>query len=209
MSLPVGMIRKAPACTAAAPIVFTANFPEGMRGVGNNNWGGLLLNGKAAINVTGGDNKAEGLADEPRNRYGGGATPDDAHSCGKLRYVRVEFAGQPLSANDELNGLTLNACGTGTIVDYVQVHRGIDDGVERGTVAGFNFPANGADPCHRDIFVPPWKKKIVPRPAPPQRQLATGCGHGIPPCGAAMGRWQREALTEGQCRHRRGPSTTA
>lgn len=116
--------------TAAAPIVFTANFPEGMRGVGNNNWGGLLLNGKAALNVTGGDNKAEGLADEPRNRYGGGATPDDAHSCGKLRYVRVEFAGQPLSANDELNGLTLNACGTGTVVDYVQIHRGIDDGIE-------------------------------------------------------------------------------
>jgi hypothetical protein len=116
--------------TAAAPIVFTANFPEGMRGVGNNNWGGVLMNGKAAINVTGGDNKAEGLADEPRNRYGGGATPDNAHSCGKLRYVRIEFAGQPLSANDELNGLTLNACGTGTVVDYVQVHRGIDDGIE-------------------------------------------------------------------------------
>lgn len=116
--------------TAAEPIVFTANYPEGMRGVGNNNWGGVLMNGKAAINVTGGDNKAEGLADEPRNRYGGGMTPDNAHSCGKLRYVRIEFAGQPLSANDELNGLTLNACGTGTVVDYVQVHRGIDDGVE-------------------------------------------------------------------------------
>ncbi|MBL9038516.1 MAG: hypothetical protein JNG84_08400 [Archangium sp.] len=116
--------------TAAEPIVFSANFPVGMRGVGNNNWGGIVLNGKAAINVSGGDNKAEGLADDPRNRYGGGATPDDAHSCGKLKYLRIEFAGQPLSANDELNGLTLNACGTGTVVDYVQVHRGIDDGVE-------------------------------------------------------------------------------
>lgn len=116
--------------TATAPIVFTANFPEGMRGIGPNNWGGVLMNGKAAINVTGGDNKAEGLADEPRNRYGGGATPDEAHSCGKLRYVRIEFAGQPLSANNELNGLTLNACGTGTVIDYVQVHRGIDDGIE-------------------------------------------------------------------------------
>ncbi len=116
--------------TATAPIVFTANYPEGMRGVGNNNWGGVLMNGKAAINVTGGDNKAEGLADDPRNRYGGGTMPDDAHSCGRLKYVRIEFAGQPLSANDELNGLTLNACGTGTVIDYVQVHRGIDDGVE-------------------------------------------------------------------------------
>jgi hypothetical protein len=116
--------------TATEPIVFTANYPVGMRGVGNNNWGGILMNGKAAINVPGGDNKAEGLVDEPRNRYGGGATPDNAHSCGRLKYVRIEFAGQPLFANEELNGLSLNACGTGTVVDSVQVHRSVDDGIE-------------------------------------------------------------------------------
>lgn len=116
--------------TASEPIVFSANYPVGMRGVGTNNWGGLLLNGKAPINVTGGDNKAEGLADEPRNRYGGGMNPDPAHSCGRLKFVRIEFAGQPLAANDELNGLTLAGCGTGTVVDYVQIHRGIDDGLE-------------------------------------------------------------------------------
>ena len=118
-----------------------------MRGVGNNNWGGILLNGKAPINVSGGDNKAEGLADDPKNRYGGGANPDPAHSCGRLKYLRIEFAGQPLSANDELNGLTLNACGTGTIVDYVQVHRGIDDGVELfgGTVDLKHVVISGSD----------------------------------------------------------------
>jgi hypothetical protein len=133
--------------TAAEPIVFSANFPVGMRGVGNNNWGGIVLNGRAAVNVQGGDNKAEGLADEPRNRYGGGTSPDNAHPCGRLKYVRIEFAGQPLAANDELNGLTLNACGTGTVVDYVQVHRGIDDGVELfgGTVNLKHLVITGSD----------------------------------------------------------------
>ena len=116
--------------SATEPIVFTVNAVVGMRGVANNNWGGLMLNGKAAINVVGGDNLAEGVVDGPRNRYGGGATPDNAHNCGTLKYVRIEFAGQPLSANNELNGLTLNACGSATVVDYVQVHRGIDDGIE-------------------------------------------------------------------------------
>jgi hypothetical protein len=133
--------------TATEPIVFTANYPVGMRGVGNNNWGGVLLNGRAPINVTGGDNKAEGLADEPRNRYGGGMSPDPAHSCGRLKYVRIEFAGQPLAANDELNGLTLNACGTGTVVDYLQIHRGIDDGLEifGGTVNVKHVVITGSD----------------------------------------------------------------
>src|SRR3546814_1027070 len=49
---------------------------------------------------------------------------------------------------------------------------------------------------------------------------AQGIGHGFalehfsasrkgkdPPCGEAMGRWQREALTEGPVAHRRCPST--
>jgi hypothetical protein len=133
--------------TATSPIVFSANYPLGMRGVGNNNWGGIVLNGKAAINVAGGDNKAEGLADDPKNRYGGGATPDATHSCGSLKYVRIEFAGEPLSANDELNGLTLNACGSNTVVDFVQVHRGIDDGIEifGGTVNLKHVIMSGSD----------------------------------------------------------------
>src|SRR3546814_15634338 len=34
-------------------------------------------------------------------------------------------------------------------------------------------------------------------------------GADDPPCGEAMGRWQREALTEGLWRYRCGPSTIA
>lgn len=113
--------------TATEPIVFTSSLPLGQRGSPQGDWGGLVFLGRATINTLGGENNAEGLADDPRNKYGGA---DDQYDCGTLRYVRVEFAGRPLSANNELNGITFNACGSGTTVEFVQVHRGVDDGIE-------------------------------------------------------------------------------
>lgn len=121
--------------TAAQPIVFTSNRPVGMRRPGD--WGGVVLLGNARINdsanmtMVTGTNQLEGLdSTDMRGRYGGGATPDDASSCGTLRYARIEFAGYTLSMNNELNSLTLCACGSGTNIDFVQVHRGADDGLE-------------------------------------------------------------------------------
>ena len=113
--------------TSTEPIVFTSSLPVGQRGNALGDWGGIVFLGRATINTMGGENNAEGLVDEPRNKYGGN---DDAYDCGTLKYVRVEFAGRPLTANNELNGITMNACGSATTVDYVQVHRGVDDGVE-------------------------------------------------------------------------------
>ena len=95
--------------TVSEPIVFTSSLPVGQRGSPQGDWGGLVFLGRAVINTMGGENNAEGLVDEPRNKYGG---TDDAYDCGTLKYVRVEFAGRPLSANNELNGITLNACGS-------------------------------------------------------------------------------------------------
>lgn len=130
--------------TASEPIVFTSSLPVGQRGSPQGDWGGLVFLGRAVINTMGGENNAEGLADEPRNKYGG---TDDAYDCGTLKYVRVEFAGRPLSANNELNGITLNACGSATTVDFVQVHRGVDDGVELfgGTVNLKHLVVTGSD----------------------------------------------------------------
>jgi len=116
--------------TAASPIVFSTNAAVGQRGSSSGDWGGIVLLGKAAINDMGGIANAEGLADEPRNKYGGGTAPDNKHNCGTLKYVRVEFAGKPLSQDNELNGVTFYACGSDTTVDYLQVHRGVDDAVE-------------------------------------------------------------------------------
>ncbi len=130
--------------TVTEPIVFTSSLPVGQRGSPQGDWGGLVFLGRAVINTMGGENNAEGLVDEPRNKYGG---TDDAYDCGTLKYVRVEFAGRPLSANNELNGITLNACGSATTIDYVQVHRGVDDGIELfgGTVNMKHLVITGSD----------------------------------------------------------------
>jgi hypothetical protein len=114
--------------TADKPIVFTSVKPEGERAPGD--WGGVVLLGKARINVTGGQNTVEGFfstSGDERTRYGG---EDDTHDCGKLKYARIEFAGYELAEDNELNGLTTGACGSKTEIDYVQVHKGQDDGVE-------------------------------------------------------------------------------
>ncbi|QAT88914.1 hypothetical protein EJ065_7391 [Corallococcus coralloides] len=114
--------------TAEKPIVFTSSQAEGTRAAGD--WGGVVLLGKAKINVAGGENTIEGFfatSGDTRTKYGGG---DDAHDCGKLKYARIEFAGYELAEDNEINGLTVGACGTATDIDYVQVHKGADDGVE-------------------------------------------------------------------------------
>ncbi|MBX2801752.1 MAG: hypothetical protein KTR31_29000 [Myxococcales bacterium] len=111
-----------------APIVFTSNQPQGQRRPGD--WGGLVLLGNDWLNKTA-PRQIEGIAgDEPRAQYGG---EDPFDSCGALQYVRVEFAGFELTDGvdgNELNGLTLGGCGRNTFVRNVQIHRGLDDGIE-------------------------------------------------------------------------------
>lgn len=111
--------------TADKPIVFTSAAATPMSG----DWGGLVMLGKAPINVTGGTNNVEGFPTSYGERIAYGGT-DPAHDCGKLKYARIEYAGFALAVDNELNGLTLAGCGTQTLVDYVQVHLGLDDGVE-------------------------------------------------------------------------------
>jgi hypothetical protein len=86
--------------------------------------------GKAPINVAGGENAIEGFPANDNSTKYGSLTPDATHDCGKLKYARIEFAGFELVKDNELNGLTMAGCGNKTEVDYVQVHKGADDGVE-------------------------------------------------------------------------------
>jgi hypothetical protein len=112
--------------TAENPIVFTSAKPAGARYRGD--WGGLMLLGAAPINVAGGENVLPGVPiAEGRGAYGG-ADPED--SSGVLRYVRVEFGGYALTPDTKLNGLTCAGCGRRTVLDYIQVHRAADDGLE-------------------------------------------------------------------------------
>lgn len=110
--------------TKDQPIVFTSERPVGQRVAGD--WGGVVIKGRSTVNLPGGEGMLEGEA----GPYGGGATPDPNDSSGSLQYVRIEFAGRIIATDNELNGLTLGAVGRGTKIDYVQVHQGLDDGIE-------------------------------------------------------------------------------
>ncbi|MBL8240959.1 MAG: hypothetical protein JNM66_26295 [Bryobacterales bacterium] len=120
--------------TRSRPIVLTSaqKFGERKRG----DWGGLVLLGKAPVNVganTSGNTNAagtfyiEGLNATDDGLYGGA---DANHSCGSLSYVRVEYAGAILSPNNELNSFTFGGCGKGTSAHHLQASYGLDDSFE-------------------------------------------------------------------------------
>jgi hypothetical protein len=107
--------------TREAPIVFTSDQPAGSRARGD--WGGLIINGRAPVNIPGGE--GEGEADT--GVYGGDQPGD---SSGVMRYVRVEFAGTEFSPDNELNGIAFQGVGNGGSYEYIQVHMNRDDGLE-------------------------------------------------------------------------------
>ena len=107
--------------TREKPIVFTSDQAVGSRGRGD--WGGLIINGRAPINLAGGQGAGEG----DTGVYGG-TDPND--NSGSLRYVRVEFAGVEFSPDNELNGIAFQGVGRGGSYDYIQVHMNRDDALE-------------------------------------------------------------------------------
>ncbi|HUQ92875.1 MAG TPA: hypothetical protein VM120_14435 [Bryobacteraceae bacterium] len=129
--------------TKSRPIVMTSSQPFGQRARGD--WGGLVLLGKAPVNVggniTGGTGICppegcrnapgtfflEGLVGNPDTVYGG---EDPNHNCGTLRYVRVEYGGTILSPNNELNSFTWGGCGKQTVSEHLQAIYGKDDSFE-------------------------------------------------------------------------------
>lgn len=127
--------------TKSRPIVMTSSQPFGERKRGD--WGGLIMLGKAPVNVgsntsggicgAGGCNNAagtfyiEGLVANDDGLYGGS---DPNHNCGALEYVRVEYAGSILSPNNETNSFTFGGCGKGTVAHHLQAIFGLDDSFE-------------------------------------------------------------------------------
>lgn len=118
--------------TVDKPIVLTSSQPTGQKAAGW--WGGLLVLGAAPINVNKNANPASDEAtfeafttDLPEGKFGGTKADDNS---GVIKYVRIEFAGFNFINDREFNNLTFCGVGSGTTVDYVQVHGGSDDGVE-------------------------------------------------------------------------------
>ena len=130
--------------TPSQPIIMTSSehLDGGHGSIGD--WGGLTINGNAPVNCPGGECLAEGLTGVP---FGG---PDPNDSSGIVEYVRVEFSGKELTPDNELNVITINGVGRGTIWDHTQVNIGFDDGHEwfGGTVNGKFLVSSG---CGDDL----------------------------------------------------------
>ncbi|MEM7099326.1 MAG: hypothetical protein AAF541_13775 [Pseudomonadota bacterium] len=120
--------------TAEQPIVFTAlaevngTVEDADRGL----WGGLVINGFAPINdcpegTTGGTVECTKEGEANSGTFGGN-NPND--NSGILRYVSVRYAGSNVDPENQLNGIAFQGVGDETIVEYVQVHNNLDDGIE-------------------------------------------------------------------------------
>ncbi len=117
--------------TASDPIIFTAeadkldgSMPLTARGL----WGGVILLGKAKLNSSPGETAIEGIpTTEPRGLYGGN---DDNDNSGTLRYISIRHGGTDIGEGNEINGLTLGAVGSGTVIDHIEIIANKDDGIE-------------------------------------------------------------------------------
>lgn len=121
--------------TPTNPIIMTSRQNvEGTTTVNSiGQWGGLVINGRApstdgcGTGVTPPNAACEAQVEGSNAFYGGNAPSDNS---GRIRYLRVSFSGFSISANNELNGITLAGVGSGTTFDHVQVHNSSDDGIE-------------------------------------------------------------------------------
>ncbi|MCH7228706.1 hypothetical protein MLD59_21370, partial [Verrucomicrobiaceae bacterium E54] len=112
-------------------------------------WGGVILLGNASISLVNtsaqpvrndviegttpvGSRNADGDAFSDLLEYGYDSlhAQDDNDNSGILQYVSIRHGGFNLSANNEINGLTLGGVGDGTVIDHIEVFANEDDGIE-------------------------------------------------------------------------------
>ena len=120
--------------TATDPIVMTSRQSiEGTTGEDSiGQWGGLVILGRAPIAACPGGVTPPNIACEAQvegtSAFYGGNTPAD--NSGRLRYFRIQHSGFEVLPGNELNGITLAGVGSGTTLEYIQVHNSSDDGIE-------------------------------------------------------------------------------
>ena len=91
-------------------------------GATSGDWGGLVVNGYADINV---GETADG--EGGTGVYGGS---DDMDNAGTIRYMVLKFPGKIVGVDNELNGFSFNGVGSTTTIEYIQTYQGADDGIE-------------------------------------------------------------------------------
>lgn len=140
---------------ATAPIIFTSR--ENVLGQNTDSssgqWGGVVLSGRAPItDCTIAPAATPGTAQCERQTEGavdpavyGGANPAD--NSGRMSFVQIRYSGYVLSGNSELQALTLQGVGSGTILDHIQSVNSSDDAMEAfgGRVNMKYFVAVGAE----------------------------------------------------------------
>ncbi len=122
--------------TKDAPVIFTSELDDlsstsdlsvSDRGL----WGGVIVLGNATTNQPTTENQIEGIPNETATlaRYGGN---NDEDNSGVLQYVSIRHGGFSISGvqGDEINGLTLGAVGSKTVIEHVEVLANFDDGYE-------------------------------------------------------------------------------
>lgn len=118
----------------AAPITFTG-FSDAVTGTAGpfdvQLWGGVVINGNGITSKCDDTQRANNtchiLSEGKPSNYGGN---DNGDNSGTLQYVVIKHPGFEVAPGDELNGLTLNAVGSGTTIENVQIYSTFDDGVE-------------------------------------------------------------------------------
>ncbi|KGE04243.1 hypothetical protein HRUBRA_01107 [Pseudohaliea rubra DSM 19751] len=110
--------------TAAAPIVFSSADSDL---VGPGEWGGVQISGFAPHNAC--DTEPCNVDGEGEAGFIGG--DDAADDSGVMKYVILAENGVAINSDgDEINALSLNAVGSGTEFDFIQIYETTDDGVE-------------------------------------------------------------------------------
>ena len=121
--------------TAQEPIIFTALADDLNGSIPNNAtglWGGVIILGNGTSNNTsfGGERSIEGVPvsdTDDRGLYGGTNAADDS---GILNYVSIRHGGSIIGSDNEINGLTLGAVGSGTQISNIEIFSTLDDGIE-------------------------------------------------------------------------------
>ncbi|MFT2011469.1 hypothetical protein ACMA1I_22545 [Pontibacter sp. 13R65] len=124
------------------PIVFTSNAPAGQRAAGD--WGGIIVCGNAPTDA----GARVALGNVAHTVFGGDSRAD---ASGVIRYVRIEFAGQPLLPSMDYPGLLLAGVGHGTTIENVMCSYSLNDGFgfRGGTVEAKRLIAFR---CHDDDY---------------------------------------------------------
>ncbi len=123
--------------TPTRPIIFTSrdNILGLNTDTSSGQWGGVVLMGRGQITdcaaaaaqpgTTACERQTEGAIDPAV--YGGA---NNTESSGRMSFVQIRYSGFILSANSELQALTTEGTGSGTVLNNIQTFNSSDDGAE-------------------------------------------------------------------------------